>query len=114
MERVDSRKLSTREQQQNRYIGVELRKRGKGCVETARILGVNPSSVSRWYKKYEEEGMEALVIKKRGAEPGSKSKLNPNRTNVLKKVLVKYTPDDLELGFSLWTRQAIQSLLSKV
>ncbi len=34
--------------------------------------------------------------------------------DALKEILVKCTPDDLDLGFSLWTRQAIQSLLSKV
>ena len=58
--------------------------------------------------------IKALVIEKRGVRLGTNCKLNYNRMNVLKKVLLKYTPDDLDLGFNLWTRQAIQSLLFKV
>jgi transposase len=114
MKKIDGRKLSTERQQQIRYTAIELCKRGKTYVETANILGISLTAVGKWYRKYKKYGTEALVIKKRGIKLGSKSKLSPNRMDVLKIVLVKYTPDDLDLGYSLWTRQAIKSLLSKV
>ena len=114
MKKIDGRKLSTERQQQIRYTAIELCKRGRTYVETANILGISLTAVGKWYRKYKKYGTEALVIKKRGIKLGSKSKLSPNRMDVLKIALVKYTPDDLGLGFSLWTRKAIQSLLSQV
>jgi transposase len=114
MKKIDGRKLSTEMQQHNRYVAVELRKRGKTCAEVADILGIHLSSVSKWYRTYAAYGIEALVIEKRGVKLGARSKLSFNRLSMLKEVLVKYLPSDLNLGFSLWTRHAIQSLISKL
>jgi transposase len=76
MKKIDGRKLSTREQQQNRYIAIKLGKSGKNYTEIAEILGIDESSVSKWHKKYREGGVKALIIKKRGVAHWTNCKLN--------------------------------------
>jgi len=113
MKKLDGRKLSTERQQQIRYTAIDLCNSGQTQSETANILRINSSSVSKWWKKYKEHGIKGLVIKKRGIKPCTRAKLSPEQILTLKNTLIEYTPDQLDLNFSLWTRQAIKNLIIK-
>jgi transposase len=114
MNKKDGRKLSTKTQQKIRYIGVELCNKGNTFVSIAKILNVHPTVVSNWWKLYKKEGYTGLIIKKRGVKIGTNSSINFEQTEILRKILINKTPDQFDLNFSLWTRQAIQILINKL
>ena len=62
-------------------------------------------------KKYKTEGPSGLFLKKRGAKPGTNTKLNYIQTQKLREILINNTPDGFNLPFCLWTRKAIQTLI---
>ena len=54
-----------------RQIAAKLLQEGKGLREVARVVGASPSSVARWKRALEEEGLEALKAKRHpGRQPG--------------------------------------------
>ena len=114
MKKIDGRKLSTEAQQQLRYTAVKLRKENMTYAKIAKMLNISLSSVYNSCKKYKTGGKSALEIKKRGVLVGTNRKLSKDQTEKLRKILIDKTPDQLELNFSLWTRQAIQNLTFKL
>ena len=114
MNKIDGRKLTTEAQQQIRYAAIKLCKSGKTAASSAKILGINPSSVRKWCKSYNLEGYKGLIIKKRGVSTGSNSRINLEQIQALKQILIEKTPDQFDFGFSLWTRQAIRDLIIKL
>ena len=114
MKKVDGRKLNTEAQQQMRYTAVRLRKSGKTYAEAAKILGVSPMLICKCWKKYIKYGFKGLDIKKSGVSTWINCKLNSEQMEQLKNILIRNTPDKLELEFSLWTRQAVQNLIYKI
>ncbi len=63
---TDARKLSAEQQQLLRQQAIELRKKGKTFLEIGALLNVHPDTVGRWYKRYQEGGKKALVVKSVG------------------------------------------------
>ncbi len=114
MEKIDARKLNMDVQQQLRYTAIRLLQKNKNYTETAKIIGVHPITVSSWWKLYTTGGYEAIILKARGVKPWTNCKLKSKQMEELRSILIKKTPDDLGLNFSLWTRQAIQDLIAKL
>ena len=113
MKKTDARKFNMETQQQIRYTAIELVKECKNYVEVAKILGIHHTSVSKWWKLYIMNGHKSLFIKKRGVKLWTNCKLKHKQMEELRKILIKNTPDQLGINFSLWTRKAIQSLIIK-
>lgn len=111
MKKIDGRKLSTETQQHIRYAAIELRKQGHTYLSIAKSLHVSTTAVYKWWKLYKQGGLEKVKIQKRGVNFGINSSLNLEQTEYLKNILINKTPDQLNLNFSLWTRQAIQNLI---
>ena len=114
MKKIDTRKLNLKAQQQNRYLAIRLRKKGMSNISVAEAIGVNSYSVKRWWTIYLTKGYEGLTLKTRGVKLGNNRKLNLKQTESLKKTLIEKTPDQVDLNFSLWTRNAIQILVKKM
>ena len=114
MEKIDARKLSTDAQQQLRYQVIRLRKQGRKHAEISAITGVSRSTCSTWWTLYKNEGNKAIKIKKRGRPTGSCRKLNKEQEKEIKKAIRDKCPDQLKLPFALWTRIAVQQLISKL
>lgn len=114
MEKIDARKLHTEAQQNLRNQAIRLKKAGRTYPEIAEIVGVNQSTVFKWYKAYVEGGQKALKIKKRGRPTGSCRTLTPEQENELQKALVDKCPDQLKLPFALWSRNAVQQLIKQL
>jgi len=71
MENRDARKLSTEAQQEVREMAIRLKKSGKTYKQIAEIVHVQPTTICTWYKWYQDGGLKALQIKKRGRPTGS-------------------------------------------
>jgi len=114
MEKQDIRKLSTEAQQQIRYAIVRLRESGESYAKVTEILGVSSSLIYKCWRKYKKYGLEDLKIKKQGVKLGTGSKLSFEQSKILRQILIDKTPNQLGLGFELWTRHAIQNLIVKM
>jgi len=88
--------------------GILLRE-GKGVCEVARLLGVVPSTVSRWKKALEEGGLEALTAK---PHPGRRAALSPEQRQELEGILLR---GPLAAGFptDLWTLERVAQVIRK-
>ena len=114
MEKIDARKLSTDAQQQIRNQVIRLRKQGRTHNEISAITGVSRSICSTWWALYQKEGNKALKIKKRGRPKGSCRTLTPDQEKELQKAIQDKCPDQMKLPFALWTRIAVQQLISQL
>ena len=111
MEKIDTRSLNRKAQQKNRNLAIKLRKGGLTYLSIAQNLGINKSTVQKWWKKYKIEGPSGILLKKRGVKPGTNTKLNCIQTQKVREILINNTPDEFNLPFCLWTRKAIQMLI---
>jgi transposase len=106
MELPDARTLAPEAQQALRERVIQsLETQGLSFAQAARTFGVHRLTVGRWWARYQRDGAAALAARKRGAKP--QSLLTPEQESRLLTVLREKTPEDLGLGESLWTRDAV-------
>ncbi|WP_412851425.1 winged helix-turn-helix domain-containing protein [Ectothiorhodospira shaposhnikovii] len=79
--------------------------------EIAEQLGVDYQTVGRWLAKYREGGVESLLRQQRGRRLGSGRQLAPDEEADLQELLRQHTPDQLEMPYALWSREAVQELI---
>jgi len=111
MEKIDARKLTTKEQQLIRKQAIRLRDTGRRYKEIAEILGVHSTTICTWYKAYERGGLKAIIIKKRGRPVESCRTLSPEQEREIKSAIYDKCPDQYKLSFALWTRVAVKELI---
>ncbi len=114
MEKPDTRKLKPEVQQELRKQAIRLCKKGMTQREIAEILGVYPTSVSKWWRAYKKDGAKAIRCKKRGRPKGSCRTLTPDQEKEIQKAIYDKYPDQLKLPFTLWTRVAVQQLIKQL
>jgi len=110
----DARNLTSSELEERRKQAVKLRRKGMTYAEIADVVGVNRNKVSEWYKLWQTGGAKALKVKKRGKPKGSGCTLAPDQQQKIRCCLVTCTPDQLQFDFALWTRAAVQQLISEL
>ena len=111
MEKTDARKLKPEVQQELRKQAIRLRKTGMKQKQIAEILGVYPTTVSKWCRAYKKQGSQAIRVKKRGRPDGACRTLSAEQEKQIQKAIVDKEPDQLKLPFALWTRIAVQQLI---
>jgi transposase len=111
-EKIDARKISTDAQKEKRSLAMKLRDKGMKNSLVAEILGVNPATVSVWRSKYLKDGKKALDIGQRGRRVGDKKRLTPEQEKKIIQKLIDTTPEQLKFKFALWTREAVQTLIT--
>jgi transposase len=67
-----------------RMIAVRMLQAGKGVREVSRLVGVSPTSVSRWKKVLQEQGVEGLRAK---PHPGRPPRLTADQKQRLAEIL---------------------------
>lgn len=82
-------------------------------LEAATALGVSRQHVARWCRLYEEGGMEALALGRRGRRPDEQAKLKGWQCAVIARLIADNTPDQLKLPFVLWTAAAVRDLVAE-
>lgn len=108
MDKRDARELSGDAQEELRRCGLRMLQNGMKQKEIAAVLEVSPTTVSRWKRIYNREGMKGLKKKKRGRRQGEKRRLDREQERSIQRMLVDKTPDQVKLPFALWTRKAVQ------
>jgi len=90
---------------------VEAVQKGLWQTEAARVFGVARGTVSRRMGLVERVGRRALKARRRGRPPVSR--LAPHQAATTVRYIISGCPDQLSLPFALWTREAVQELLSR-
>src|SRR5216683_2293087 len=111
MEKQDARSLPGEAQEDLRRRVVEAVQKGLSQTEAARVFGIARGTVSRWMGLVERVGRRALKARRRGRP--AVSRLAPHQAATTVRHIVSGCPDQLSLPFALWTREAVQELLSR-
>lgn len=114
MENTDARKLKPEVQQELRKQAIRLCKKGIVQKQIAEILGVYPTTVSKWWRAYKKDGAKAIRVKKRGRPTGACRTLSIEQEKQIQKAIVDKEPNQLKLPFALWTRIAVQQLIREL
>src|SRR5216684_1250220 len=107
----DARSLPAEAQEDLRRRVVDAVQKGLSQTEAARIFGVASGTVSRWMGLVERVGRRALNARRRGRP--AVARLAPHQAATTVRHIVSGCPDQLSLPFALWTREAVQELLSR-
>jgi len=107
----DARSLPAEAQEDLRRRVVEAVQKGLSQTEAAGVFGVARGTVSRWMGMVEREGGRALQAQRRGRPPVSR--LAPHQAATTVRHILSGCPDQLSLPFALWTREAVQELVSR-
>jgi len=81
--------------------------------EAARVFDVRRQTNNRWMKAWREGGEAALVSGLRGRRSEDQAKLKAQQAESIRKAIVGKCPEQLELPFCLWTREAVRDLIEK-
>ena len=97
-----------------RQKAYELFLEGEGVCAVAQKLGVQPVSVSRWFKAF-RQGDDSLLKgeRRRGAVAGRRTLLDKSQMEDLRKALVNQSPIDYSLPYKRWSFSAVQKLVGK-
>ena len=109
----DARTLTQDAQEEIRRQAIRMLKQGKKKVRVAEELGVYPTTLTRWWQRYEKGGWNALKKKKRGPRHGENRKLSSEQETHMQKLIVDKTPDQLKMRFALWSREAVRQLIMR-
>ena len=112
--KIDGRKLDKKTLQYLRNRAIKLREDGISNNDTAKVLGVNKETTSKWYSAYKRDGVKAIKVKKTGRPKNVGKKLSDEQEAIIIKKLIDTTPKQLKFKFALWTREAVQTLIKHV
>ena len=107
----DFRKLPPATQAELRRVAVGMVAAGKTRIEAAAAVGVNRRFVGKWVKAAAQSGEEALVSRRRGRRPGEQRALTADQESRLRGLIATRCPDQVQLPFALWTREAVRALI---
>jgi transposase len=112
MNKPDARLLNPSTQDYLRQQAIRLREQGKQIGEIATYLGVHRTTVSGWWRQYQQEGEAALKQQPRGARFGEGRTLSPAEEARVQRLMQEHFPDHLKIDSALWTRSAVKTLIA--
>jgi transposase len=110
MNTIDTRRLSPDAQETLRMRVIRAVRGGMKKSVAARTFGVSRTSIDRWLGIVELGNITSLKAKPRGRPKGTR--LAPHEAATTVRLITDRCPDQLKLPFALWTRGAVQQLLS--
>ena len=111
MGKQDARSLSAEAQEDLRRRVVAAVQNGLSQSEAARVFALARPTVNRWMRLVEREGRRALRARQRGRP--RESRLAPHQAASTVRMILSGCPDQMSMPFALWTREAVQQLLSR-
>ena len=110
----DSRSLNQKAQEILRFKAVKAIIAGKTQDEIAVLFGVSLKAVNNWWKIYRNRGLPGLRMKSRRPKSADEGgKLKGWQSASIVRTILKKTPDQMDFGFMLWTRDAVAELIKK-
>jgi transposase len=113
MKNKDGRKLTQETQEELRMRSVKLVLLGRTHEEVSEVMGFRRQVITKWYGKYKEGGFKALKKQTRGRRLGGNRRLSMSQESRTKQLIKDKTPDQLKLGFALWSRQAVSEVIEQ-
>jgi transposase len=111
MKEQDIHRLSGEAQEAFRIRAVKALLRGRTQLEVAELFAVSRQSLSKWLKAYRAHGFKALKTNRQGRPKGGI--LKAWQAAQIVKALKNRHPDQLQLPFYLWTREAVCQLIKR-
>jgi transposase len=88
--------------------GCEL---GFSQADIAKLLGVSPETVSRWWTAYIDGGPGALPGDRTGRPVGSGRTLSDEQARHIQERIDRHSPEDLGIAAAVWSRKAVRDLI---
>jgi transposase len=107
----DARSLTRSAQEALRLRAIKALRRGMTQYEAVQTFEVSRAALNKWIKQYRQGGQKALRTQVQGRPKGQKQ-LPEAAAAEVQKLILDRTPDQLKLPFMLWTRTAVQTLIS--
>src|SRR5918997_6322425 len=111
MQKRDGRSVPDAALEVLRERAVAMHEAGNAQLAIASALGVHKNTVYRWLKGWRVAGPTALKAKKRGRRPQAKRLLDASQAAEVQQLMTERCPDQLELPFALWGREAVRDLV---
>jgi transposase len=109
----DARSLDQSAQETLRIRAVKALLKGKTQEQVAEIFGVTRQAVGKWWAAYGDGGLPALRKKSRRPKSADdRGGLYGWQCSSIVRTIMRKTPDQLELSFMLWTREAVAELIA--
>lgn len=111
MQTKDARTLPREAQEALRKRAVAAVESGISMVDAAKAFGVSRYAIHLWMKAYKQEGEEGLKNRRKGPAKGFGKRLSATQEKQVKEWVMGKHPEQLQLPFYLWTRQAVRELI---
>lgn len=109
----DGRKFPVNALEELRRLAIQAVESGVPQVDVARVFGVSRQTVGSWVRTYRSGGTEALRPRRRGRRPGEQLALSGEQQAWVVRTLVNCSPEQVGLGYWLWTRPAVAELINR-
>src|SRR6266849_4215249 len=111
MAKIDGRTLDHKALEHIRKMAVQrVVEDGEAPSDVMKSLGLCRTSIYRWLRKFEDEGLEALVEKiAQGPDP----KLSEKQRQKVKRWILGKDPRQYGFDFGLWSRRIVQTLIEE-
>jgi transposase len=110
MQKRDGRSIPDAALEVLRERAVAMHEAGNSQLAIAAALGVHKNTVHQWLKGWRVAGAAALKAKKRGRRHEAQRLLDVGQAAEVQRLMTGHTPDQLELPFALWGREAVREL----
>jgi transposase len=110
MQERDGRSIPDAALEVLRECAVAMREAGNTQLAIAAALGVHKNTVHQWLKGWRVAGAAALKAKKRGRRHEAQRLLDAGQAAEVQQLMIEHTPDQLDLPFALWGREAVRDL----
>lgn len=111
MTQRDARTLPLAVLNERRRLAVKLREGGMLLREVAAQAELSIPTVIAAHRAFRSGGWGAVSVKPRGRDPGDGRRLSASQEAMIRKLICDRTPDQLKLGFALWSRHAVAQLV---
>ena len=110
--KTDARKVSPQEQREKRATALRMREQGYTYKAIGEAVDVHPRTVAHWAQVAEHKGTTAAITGgQRGVREGDRRSLSLSQEVLIRTLMTDKMPDQLKLGFALWTRDAVRELI---
>lgn len=109
---ADARRLDPATQTHLRRTVVKAVRAGMTQTAAAATFGLSVRAVNHWVAIDKVGGLRALRAKRRG-RPAGGGRLSAGQAMRIRQLIIDRMPDQLKLGFYLWTRAAVVRLISR-
>jgi transposase len=111
MQATDMRSLTREARHERRVQVIRLRKASLTYEQIAQQTGLSRTGVFDICKRHDEGGAKALVDRIGGRKLGEERLLSAEQEALVQRLITDKTPDQLKLGYALWTRGAVAELI---